>query len=609
MSVSFILRGAEGETVKRRLAGAEGSTADNAAALFEGPLKEANPARQRSAVRDQQSAEKTDYGFAVRYGDRRYEVKGISRDGVKLRAIIKATKPPSVITHRRSALETPFHLDMVDLYSLRSRLFFAKAAAHVLNEKEDVVTEDLLKLIEPAESWMPEEKEAPARRMTKSEEEEALAFLKDPHLFDRIIEDFEALGLTGEESNKLMGYLSAVSRKLAEPLSVLIQSRSAAGKSALQEAILSLIPPEDFVKYTRLTSQALFYKEENSLVHKCLAVEEEEGARGASLSIRNIQSSKHLSLAVTGKDPVSGKRRTEEYKVKGPVALMITTTEIDCDEETANRFVMLSIDESKEMTERILERQREEDTLEGLIRQAEAERIRARHHNAQRLLRPLKVINPYACHLTFSSDSLRARRDQKKYLGLIKAIAYLHQYQREVKSRQAISYIEVTLDDIEKANGLANDILGRTLDELSPPSRLLLKLIQQMVLAKGDCPTSSSGDCPRPNDAPRRYRFTRKDIREWTKWTDFQIKCHIRQLEEMEYLYSVTGKKGKEYIYELVYSGGGKNGRPFLIGLISTEELKAKLGESGGELGGLKGQLGGHLEAGRRAEENVSFHF
>ena len=128
--------------------------------------------------------------------------------------------------------------------------------------------------------------------MTQTEEEEALEFLKDPLLFDRILSDFEAIGMTGEDGNKLMGYIAATSRKLDEPLSVLIQSGSAAGKSTLQDAVIMLIPPEDYIKYTRLTGQALLQKEENSLVHKLLAIEEEHGAKDASYSIRNIQSSR-----------------------------------------------------------------------------------------------------------------------------------------------------------------------------------------------------------------------------------------------------------------------------------------------------------------------------
>jgi DNA primase len=143
-----------------------------------------------------------------------------------------------------------------------------------------------------------------------------------------------------------VGYLAAVSRKTDEPLSVLIQSRSAAGKSTLQDAVLSLVPDEDYVKYTRITDQALFYKDEDSLVHKILAIEEEVGMGGAAYSIRNIQSSKKITVAATGKDPGTGKMKTEEYTVNGPVAVMITTTAAELEGETASRFLFLTIDES-----------------------------------------------------------------------------------------------------------------------------------------------------------------------------------------------------------------------------------------------------------------------
>jgi len=555
-------------------------TAD-AAATFERILKEVNP---RASIRsdkeikhEQKHYEKTESGFIVQYDQRRYEVRGINKDHVKLKATIKAViSRPSTPELQNSKLSTRFHLDTVDLYSNRSRSFYAKACAVLFSETEEIVIEDMTRLIDIAEAWQPENTEkTPIHKMTKTEEDEALDFLKSPSLFNRILEDFETIGLTGEDGNKLMGYIAATSRKLDEPLSVLVQSRSAAGKSTLQDAIIMLIPAEDYIKYTRLTGQALFYKEEDSLVHKLLAIEEEHGARDASYSIRNIQSSKYLSIAATGKDPVTGKLKTEEYRVKGPVALMITTTEVELDYETSNRFITLTIDESKEMTERILQKQREQETLEGLIRKAETDRITRRHHNAQRLLRPLHVINPYASHLTFPSESLRARRDHKKYLGLIKAIAFIHQYQRDIKNLalseveggDVLQYIEVTLEDIEKANQLAGEVLGRTLDELSPPSRLLLKMIREMVETR----------CKELKTTPREYHFSRRDIRDWSRWSDFQIKCHVRQLEDMEYLYSITGKKGKEYVYELLYPGGGEDGRPFLLGLISIEQLKKKI--------------------------------
>lgn len=559
---------------------------EDAATIFKRLLREAIPKasiRSNKALNHKQKHyEKTGSGFVVQYDQRRYEVRGITKDHLKLKATIKAVKSEasgvrveiktvSCLPTPHSSLRSRFHLDTVDLYSNRSRSFFTKACAVLFAESEEVVTEDMTRLIDIAESWLPENAEkAPGQQMTKTEEEEALEFLKAPSLFNRILEDFETIGLTGEDGNKLTGYIAATSRKLEEPLSILIQSRSAAGKSTLQDAIIMFIPPEDYIKYTRLTGQALFYKKEDSLAHKLLAIEEKHGARDASYSIRNIQSSKYLSIAATGRDPVTGKLKTEEYRVKGPVALMITTTEIELDHETSNRFITMTIDESKEMTERILKKQRDSETLEGLIRKSEIGRISRRHHNAQRLLRPLDVINPYASHLTFPAESLRARRDHKKYLGLIKAIAFIHQYQREIKSidhaGNILQYIEVTIEDIERANQLAGEVLGRTLDELSPPSRLLLKMIREMVETR----------CKGQKIYSSEYHFSRKDIRDWSRWSDFQVKYHVRQLEDMEYLYSVTGKKGKEYVYELLYQGGGEDGKPFLPGLIAIEQLKKK---------------------------------
>ena len=100
-------------------------------------------------------------------------------------------------------------------------------------------------------------------------------------------------------------------------------------------------------------------------MHKIIAIEEDQGMGGAAYSIRNIQSSKKITVAATGKDPATGKMKTEEYTVKGPVAVMITTTAAELEGETASRFLFLTIDESSKMTAAIHRKQREADTLEG----------------------------------------------------------------------------------------------------------------------------------------------------------------------------------------------------------------------------------------------------
>jgi hypothetical protein len=227
------------------------------------------------------------------------------------------------------------------------------------------------------------------------------------------------------------------------------------------------------------------------------------------------------------------------------------------------------------MTKKILAKQRQSQTMEGMISRLKSTEIIKKHQDANKLLKSLHVFNPYAGLLTFTSKSLRARRDHTKYLNLILAITYLYQYQRKTRtmdySGKAIEYINVTLADIKKANEIANEVLGRSLDELSPPSRKLLQLIREMVIIH----------CKKKKIKPEEYHFTRRDIREYSTWSDFQVKTHIRQLEELEYIYAVIGKKGKEYIYELMVTDSIDEEKPFLVGLTDIKQLKEKAKKAG----------------------------
>ena len=536
---------------------------------FEKLLKTANPEsiEQSDSLnkRKQTLYKQEEHGFTVGYAKRQYQVKGIQRGNTQLKATIKVSEENTKSTK-------PFELTTIDLYSSRSRHWFAKLCADLLQEPEALIKEDLTKLLQLVEEWKPHKKEEQQTEISKEDRKLALSFLENANIFTELLTDFDTLGVTGEEINKLVGYLAATSRKLADPLSALIQSRSAAGKSTLQDAILSLIPDEDYIKYTRVTDQALFYKEEDSLVNKILAIEEAEGMGGAAYSIRNIQSAKKITVAATGKDQ-NGRMKTEEYTVKGPVCVMITTTATEIDQETASRFIFLTIDESSSMTKAIHQMQREAETLEGLVREKKQESITKKHHAAQRMLKNLAVVNPYAKYLSYPNHSIGARRDHKKYLGLIRAVTFLHQYQREVKivevEGKAIEYIEVTLTDIETANKLANVALGQSMDELAKPSRTLLSSIYQMVKKR----TEES------NIPLEEVFFTRRMIREYINWTDWQVKSHIKQLEEMEYLVARVGAKGKEYSYVLNYNGQGeeeKEDRCYL-NLTPVEEIKRNL--------------------------------
>ena len=497
-------------------------------------------------------------------GDREYRVRGLAKN----------TGFESLRVSLRAACGERWHLDTLDLCSARQRDAFVAAAAVETGLKAELIKRDLGKVLGALEEIQEARLKAEAAPkkdepgMSADEREAALALLRDPKLLDRILEDFAACGVVGEETNKLVGYLAAVSRKLDAPLAVIVQSTSAAGKTALMEAVLAFVPPEERVKYSALTSQALYYLSDADLKHKILAIVEEEGAERAAYALKLLQSEGELTIASTGKDPHTGRMVTQEYHVEGPVMIFLTTTAVDIDEELLNRCLVLSVDEGREQTAAIHRLQRERETLTGLVRKQERNRVLATHRAAQRLLRPLHVVNPFAEQLTFLDDRTRARRDHMKYLALIRCITLLHQYQRPIKTitheGKSLAYVEVTRDDIAAANRLAHDVLGRSLDDLPPQTRRLLGLIVRLVAERCAAAKMEREDC----------RFTRRQVREFTGWSDSQLKTHLSRLEEMEYLLAHRGGRGQSFIYELAYDGGGADGGRFLTGLLDVSKLR-----------------------------------
>jgi len=494
-------------------------------------------------------------------GARRYRVRGLAKnlavDVLKVNLMV--------------ACGPSFHVDTLDLYSAKQRAAYIAQAAQEVGCDEPILKSDLGRVLLALEQLQDGNiaqtlQAAPEPEMTDAAKQAALALLKSSGLIARILADLTTCGLVGEDTNKLVGYLATVSRKLDRPLGIVIQSSSAAGKSSLMDAVLSFVPEEDKVKYSAMTGQSLFYMGETNLKHKALAIVEEEGASRASYALKLLQSEGELTIASTGKDPQSGNLITQQYRVEGPVALLVTTTARDIDEELMNRCLVLSVDEGREQTRAIHQLQRDRRTLEGLIARHEKTSLITLHQNAQRLLQPLSILNPYARFLTFPDQTTRLRRDHEKYLTLIDTIAFLHQHQREVKStqrgEQRIDYIEVTLSDIEQANQIAHDVLGRSLDELPPQTRRLLKLIDGYVMA----------ECERQQVNRPDFRFSRRQLREAITWGDTQLRVHLERLVELEYVLAHREGPGGKYLYELAYEVKNDD-RAQVAGLIEVDAL------------------------------------
>jgi hypothetical protein len=155
-----------------------------------------------------------------------------------------------------------------------------------------------------------------------------------------------------------------------------------------------------------------------------------------------------------------------------------------------------------------------------------------------------------------------------KYLTLIRTIALLHQYQRPRKTRvlpggEVLEYIEVTREDVRLANELAHEVLGRSLDELAPQTRKLLGLLDEMV----------ANQSKRLHIDRTEFHFTKKDVRDFTGWTEAQVKRHMYRLLELEYLLVHRGGRGNTIVYELLYQGEAKGRQSFMIGLLDADQL------------------------------------
>lgn len=524
----------------------------------------------------------------ITHGDRRYRVRGISKN----------TTLDVLRVNLFVAVGEAFHVDSLDLYAAKQRTAFITAAASELSVSTEVIKADLGRVLRKLEELVDAhhkallEKKPAVVEMSEAEKNQALELLRAPDLLDRILDDFERCGVVGEVTNKLTGYLAAVSRKLEDPLAVIIQSSSAAGKSSLMEAVLAFVPDEDKTKYSAMTGQSLFYMGEMDLKQKILAIVEEEGAERASYALKLLQSEKELTIASTGKDPETGKHVTHEYRVEGPVMIFLTTTAIEIDEELLNRCLVLTVDEDREQTRAIHQLQRRRQTLEGMLQRHARDQVLAVHNNAQRLLRPLLVVNPFAEKLTFLDDKTRTRRDHMKYLTLIRSIALLHQHQRPTKTvvhdGRVLEYLEATLDDVAIANKLAHEVLGRSLDELPPQTRKLLLLLDEMVTAVAADKAMDRRD----------VRFTRRHVLDVTGWGYTQAKLHLERLIEHELVLVHHGSRGQTFEYELVFDGQGKDGAPVLPGLIDVLALRADgttptlRGSEGGFAGPLRGLRG-----------------
>ena len=243
----------------------------------------------------------------------------------------------------------------------------------------------------------------------------ALKLIKDRRLLFKVSEQIGLLGLVGETRNGLIVFVVAltmvITNKKRRP-SVMVLGPSGSGKTMVIEVPLRLFPPESVVRRASFTRQALAYGQD-SLDKKALFVDEYRGGKEAQYFLRILQSEGEIAHEFT-----VGRKTDVKRRVGSPVVLT-TTTEDTIFEDDMTRFLAISIDDSIEQNLAVLKSE--------LSPKAEPD-VKIWQQAIRLLWDNYK--QPFVFPRWFDyvaeqvpAQNVRTRRDWKRFLGLMEAIA------------------------------------------------------------------------------------------------------------------------------------------------------------------------------------------
>ena len=427
----------------------------------------------------------------------------------------------------------------IDLYNDTQLEKLIRKVAERHEVGTSVVAATLAELTEQLETYRlqkiqeEEANSAPKVKILNPDEIEASqAFLSKPNLLERTNELIGQSGVIGEGVNRLLMYLIFTSRKLHNPLHIVSLGASGTGKTHLQEKVGDLIPQEDKLEITVLSENAFYYFGQRELKHKLILIEDLDGAENALYPLRELQTKKRISKTVAHKNS-RGETKTVHLVVEGPLSVAGCTTREQIYEDNANRSFLIYLDESKEQDERIMNYQRAASA--GRVNK-EAERKAAKIlSNAQRVLEPILVVNPFAELLKLPAEIFKPRRTNGHYLQFIEVVTFYNQYQREKKADEDTGeiYIETTLEDIAEANRLMKQVLIRKSDELTGACRNYLESIKAYLQNEN------------------KTKFTNREVRKALKVNESNQKRWTLSLLYNYYIKRVKGTKSKGYEYEI----------------------------------------------------------
>jgi DNA primase len=437
------------------------------------------------------------------------------------------------------------YYDNIDLYSARNRTSYSNSLAKQFYLEPKQIEKDLINILEYLEEIRDNNLNPidnnETQELTEEEKEIGMNFLTSKDMFKQIIEDTETLGYVGDDLNKLLMYIAATSRKTDDPISIIIIAQSASGKSYLVEIIKKLLPPEDLVEATSLSDQALNYM--GDLLHKFLDLSEAVHNETIEHQLREMLSAKRLTRIVASKNEKTGKTETTQIKTKAIVSMAMSSTNYSVNPENASRCFVVDTDESREQTKKIHQQQRLKYSLERMrIENNVLPEIKKKHISAQRLLKKRNLINEFAKYLDFPDALMRTRRDHARFIDLIAVVCFLRQYQKQVKLKDGLEYIECDFTDYEIAYKIIKRVLSSSMFEMQKGTIEFYEEMRKIIRKEAKKKDLKFSD----------VSVIQRTLREKTGLGHTWIKMQLKTLVDYEYIVKRGGeRRGSKAFYSL----------------------------------------------------------
>jgi predicted transcriptional regulator len=195
---------------------------------------------------------------------------------------------------------------------------------------------------------------------------------------------------------------------------------------------------------------------------------------------------------------------------------------------------LIYLDETEEQDQRIMDYQRRSSA--GKINKHEEEKAANLLQNCQRLLEPIKIVNPFAELLQIPKEVFKPRRTNNHYLQFIEAVTFYHQHQRAQKVDEETGelFIETTLEDVEEANKLLKQILLRKSDNLTGACRNHFEKLKLYLIGA------------------KQKQFTNREISQLFRIPITTVKRYHLDLMLSGYMKAEKQKGSKSYFFEVV---------------------------------------------------------